>query len=702
MIESTDLINDPKVVVKAITKFQQVIDLAGRDTVAKVNVGDTLLSVDGKPFKQFFEENQFKTGGANVFGGMRSALNSISFIEGLRFPMPNNDNVTFSFSKPNGQNVQVTIPFVVGAGNKCLEAFNAFQSGKSIPKTLARRSSTSMVSRELQVLGSAYPVQGASFELQNTTRPIIKFGIFDPTKTNLGVIKLTAFEDGQVDLDDLFQTIRNVVMNELGETNALVLDIRENLGGQIALADTLPQLFKPKFVGPNFIALPNPISEKLFKNNFLGPDWVDAVKNFKPGDAIIGPVPFNRDTDTNLFGQAYFKPVGVLNDGVCYSSCDMFSSNMQDNEAGFIFGADGSTGAGGANVIAWNNFFSANDPKDCPPMPFAKELGSFAQDMRVAWRQLVRVGKNQGKLVEDLGVIPDQIVRPTLDDILNNNSKSQFTKIAARLAQLGKDQGNSNLVFKTASSPFSDFMLGDKITYTASVAGIKSLALNTQDGSKNLATVTIQDDANRTNVTLTTPVTQNTTIGFDRFQIIGKNGRGAQNVETYRFVRFIPNNKDWFTLSKTPISWDLSPTSKGVGLYNFPGTGFVSNNANPAAGWNKIGQSLQVGNGSRYENFLNTTVSVFCNPAQTVSMDIKAFIDAESGDALNIDVLDAKGLNSVFNSDKAKIKDLKQTFKFNPQGPFEIKFKFLSGGINVADPPSARIVRIDAVTLTAQ
>jgi C-terminal processing protease CtpA/Prc len=160
---------------------------------------------------------------------------------------------------------------------------------------------------------------------------------------------------------------------------------------------------------------------------------------------------FGTDEECNQLGMAYVKPVGILTNAACYSSCDLFAAAAQDNGAAIIFGEDGTTGAGGANVIEHESFLVELDGKDFESLPYAKllkETGA-AQGMRVGWRQQVRILKNQGKLIEDTGVISDFIVRPTPYDMLPDaRQSSQFETIAEKLSDVGRVDGRETMACK--------------------------------------------------------------------------------------------------------------------------------------------------------------------------------------------------------------------------------------------------------------
>jgi hypothetical protein len=162
-----------------------------------------------------------------------------------------------------------------------------------------------------------------------------------------------------------------------------------------------------------------------------------AYTQVAPGDVYTMPVPLG--SNSNDYGNAYAKPVGVLNNGHCYSACDLFSANMQDTGAAIIFGEDGATGAGGANVVEHNDYLVRADKTSFQPLPYADNLKKTgAPNFRVGWRQQIRNGKNAGKLIEDYGVVPNFIVRPHVTDLLPNATRlSQYDRIARILRREG-------------------------------------------------------------------------------------------------------------------------------------------------------------------------------------------------------------------------------------------------------------------------
>ncbi|KAH6573472.1 hypothetical protein BASA60_006020 [Batrachochytrium salamandrivorans] len=129
----------------------------------------------------------------------------------------------------------------------------------------------------------------------------------------------------------------------------------------------------------------------------------------------------NSVESANTLGQAYVRPMGVLNDGRCYSACEVFSGGIQGHGAGTIFGEDGQTGGGGATVMELDPTLIDASPTYFKKFPFSQELTSgsitYANTLTVGVTQTVRTGRYNGQTIEDAGIEPEIIVRPRWSDL---------------------------------------------------------------------------------------------------------------------------------------------------------------------------------------------------------------------------------------------------------------------------------------------
>ncbi|KAH9265253.1 hypothetical protein BASA83_011254 [Batrachochytrium salamandrivorans] len=76
----------------------------------------------------------------------------------------------------------------------------------------------------------------------------------------------------------------------------------------------------------------------------------------------------------NALGQAYLRPMGVLNDGRCYSACEVFSVVEARTRCRNHLGEDEQTGGGGATVVELDPTLIDASSDDFQKFPFSQEL----------------------------------------------------------------------------------------------------------------------------------------------------------------------------------------------------------------------------------------------------------------------------------------------------------------------------------------
>jgi cytosine/adenosine deaminase-related metal-dependent hydrolase len=213
--------------------------------------------------------------------------------------------------------------------------------------------------------------------------------------------------------------------------DGLIIDVRGNGGGLIHAAERLLQVLTPRPIEPEPSQFINsPLNLRLcgayrtpsvrFPNFSLG-DWVDSITQSVETGAIYSlSFPITPVESANDTGQQYFGPVVLITDALCYSATDIFAAGFQDHGIGAIVGVDENTGAGGANV--WSHRLLVELTREVP------DTGSFpysplphGADLRVSIRRTLRVGRNAGSVVEDLGVVPDFLHPMTRADVLKGN-----------------------------------------------------------------------------------------------------------------------------------------------------------------------------------------------------------------------------------------------------------------------------------------
>ncbi|KAJ3078269.1 hypothetical protein HK102_004610, partial [Quaeritorhiza haematococci] len=490
LAESDDIISNPLVVVKGFSTHRDPVirlNIYSKEVLGAVNVGDTLVSIDGKSFRQLFEEFKSVTGGANVFGGHRALMNYLTLRPAETYLLPddmpgntaNNTEVTYVFKKlTDGSEYTVKLPLVVGFDRECLgsststnlalananslinnpirlqsltdpstdpsseDDLSSFRLAAPTPPTPPTRRKDSIKKQLKEAIhpflealkeASGGDLLSADYPRKRTQEDIVSWALYtyNPTDTNtggrgsmkIGILRLDSFrpknvpEDQLDEADWVVQLVRGLLVKELADTDALIIDVRDNQGGLITLAEGIPQLFiggKKTFEPAKARVLVNPINERILTASqlFDNTDWKTSFAESK-NSKYTRPVAFTTPEYANAYGQAYFKPVAVFTNGNCFSACDMFTAGMQDSGAALIIGEDPQTGAGGTNVMKLD-FFTTNDPSTFSPLPPRGD-----QTIRIGWRQIVRANTNQeAQLIEERGVVPEKVFRPTPGDFV--------------------------------------------------------------------------------------------------------------------------------------------------------------------------------------------------------------------------------------------------------------------------------------------
>lgn len=200
--------------------------------------------------------------------------------------------------------------------------------------------------------------------------------------------------------------------------NGLVLDVRGNSGGVITAGERLLQTLTPKRIEPErFHFIPSPLTLKICQtvpgyNNWL-PSLMQAASI---GAAFSDGFPLLPVDHYNDLGQQYQGRVVLVIDARCYSTTDIFAAGFQDHAIGTILGTSKTTGAGGANVWTHALLQQYLPGQDSPIQPLPGQT-SF----NVAVRRCTRVGENTGRLVEDLGVVPEEFYDLTKNDVLKDS-----------------------------------------------------------------------------------------------------------------------------------------------------------------------------------------------------------------------------------------------------------------------------------------
>ncbi|KAH6599000.1 hypothetical protein BASA50_003320 [Batrachochytrium salamandrivorans] len=400
----------------------------------------------------------------------------------------------------------------------------------------------------------------------------------------MGIIKLDSFSPEGVETKSLAvekatMIVRSLLANELKDTKSVMYELRGNSGGSVRFANSMVQLFKPDFQPFGDRYLMNKITFNIFvraKDPNVNP-YAKAWKETKEHSRFTNVFFSNSVESANTLGQAYVRPMGVLNDGRCYSACEVFSGSIQGHGAGTIFGEDKRTGGGGAIVKELDPSLIAIPLTDFKKFPFSQELTSgsttYANTLSVGITQAVRTGRYNGQLIED------------------------YDRIAESLARTGQKNGQSKLHF--VCEPFSIEKPINGFSLEVEAAGIEEFTVFQADG-KTIAAKKEESCHHKTKFSI--PVsTAGSALGNNRITIVGKTA-GKQVLKTIRNVRTIPTNDNYMKIG-TP-GFTFSGLSDSVGLYQ-------SSTTAPGNGWNNLKGPWMIGNGVKYVSKIDSSIEAF-------------------------------------------------------------------------------------------
>ncbi|HEV8483766.1 MAG TPA: S41 family peptidase [Blastocatellia bacterium] len=272
--------------------------------------------------------------------------------------------------------------------------------------------------------------------------------------------------------------------------NGLIIDVRNNPGGNINAGERLLQLLTPRPIKPElFELLSTPqnleLCRRVRKTNELS-QWKESLEEAVETGALYSlGFPLTDEASCNRIGQVYFGPVVLITDALCYSTTDMFAAGFKDHEIGVVLGVSGNTGAGGANVWGHSQFRELMARKKHNPY---RELPSGV-GMGIAFRRSIRVGDRAGgRPLEDLGVVPDERHFMTKEDLLNGN-----TDLIRRAMEILA----SKKVYSLSAEPIR--RTDGTVTMTATTQNISRLDLYIDDRPQQSRNVV--DDRTRFRVT---------------------------------------------------------------------------------------------------------------------------------------------------------------------------------------------------------
>ncbi|KAJ3152972.1 hypothetical protein HDU86_005427 [Geranomyces michiganensis] len=687
-VDSRDIANDPRIIVKAITINPDVLRLT-KDSIKDVQVGDVLTKIDGLSFVDHWKKTQASTGGANLYGGYRGALGKLSSINGKIYPAPKKDSIDFEFTRANSTvPYKVTVPWVTAAKRDCLAdapgggaSFGEKKFHGPKAKDILKVGPVGMKPASPLDGLELFPNNGNDLILNPTASSIVQWTVYTHGGNNLGVLRLSSFlEDGQPDTSRAEAAFRSLLLNELAETDGIVIDLRSNGGGSLNLADGLPQLFVPDFLPGTARFLRTEPNRVLFvENQIQGPSWAAAYNASKPGDRYSVPIQFNTMEQTNELGQLYLKPVALLTNANCYSACDTFSASMQDHGI-LVYGEDGTSGAGGANVVEHRSFLQRGAPTIYKPLPYQEvdaegrvRLG--APDMRIAWRATIRARKNEGQLIEDRGIITDRVIRPFTADFTKNVAEgkdTRYSRIGKELRDWGVKTKTTGLFFQSPLN-VTQATTGSLLSFAYTSQNIKKLEIR-DSTNQVVGSVSPNPHYRRTSGNLSSSKPASA-LGRFSYTILGYSNEGKQVLKTRRDSVVTPGLDKYVKVAAGQTwTYTKAASSEFSAVYN---TGATAT----AAGWITNDNGIVVGGGVQYVDSVDTAFSLFANVPAGAKLSTTFSYDTEKDyDYLYITVRSVAGGAPVVLFKESGAADVNKAFDLPVSGNVEITYRFTSDG----------------------
>jgi hypothetical protein len=403
--------------------------------------GVEILYWNWTPIERVVIQNAERQAGSNQAARLARGLNSLTIRPLSQGLPPDEERVTLQYRDRQGNIQEWTQEWLVFEPGRGVNSINP-EEANLLATAIGVDPHTDEIQEAKRVLyagGVTIMEEQAAEEGQHSLIENVKGGLetFLPTVFRareittshgpIGYIRIFTFNVS----DDESFVAEFIRLAQALPQQGLIIDVRGNGGGLIFAAERLLQVLTPRRIEPQKAQFVNSaVNLQICRNH--GPSsripdldlgsWISSIQQaVETGTTFSLGFPITEPALCNDRGQAYYGPVILITDALCYSATDIFAAGFQDHQIGLILGITENTGAGGANV--WShallrNLMTSDDPSSLPS-PY-KPLPKGA-DLRVAIRRTIRVGENSGAVVEDLGIVPDHIHRMTRRDLLEGN-----------------------------------------------------------------------------------------------------------------------------------------------------------------------------------------------------------------------------------------------------------------------------------------
>lgn len=433
-------------------------------------VGDEVLSVDGKTPEQWITEfSRFRKWG-NPATTRRSAADRITFRSAASYPraIETGDSAAVQIQRANGDTESYTIPWTkTGLAQGSLgtvptprnsRPIRGEESAPDYMRLLAEmrqwkipdsdslfegqttdEDGNTVARKYVLGLGSRSPVFALPAGFQQRLGRSTDFhysGVYESNGYKIGYLRVPAFSTNPTSLRELDQEIAFFRSN----TDGLVVDVMRNGGGDCYML-TLASYLIPQnnfyFFGEELrptLGLINSFQSAIDLAKRSNADqWIitlysnyldQLLSAFNENRGLTGSIPAcsisfeNRQAqDRNGNALAYDKPLIVLVDDFSISAADIFPAMMQDNKRGPIVGMR--TSGGGGSISTW-------------PMSYSESIFANTNSLVVRKNPITTADLPSAPFVENIGTRPDiQLDYMTRENLLNRGRPfvEGFTRI---------------------------------------------------------------------------------------------------------------------------------------------------------------------------------------------------------------------------------------------------------------------------------
>ena len=338
---------EEKVMITSLSEEDAVVALVPE--LKNVQKGDEILKVDGVDIKTHVNNLKWENHASSEAIVTAAGASHMEVRESMFVKFPERDVVEYEIKRDSGEIFTVSLPWLVEIFDHCPSSIEEETLQK---RSAAPNSKSPMLKQRGQFESAETSTSEENFKLQESPNSLVLWGIYQPSKQNLGVIFFKSYAAGYNGSlsDAVMSEIQSLVTKELKDTNALLMDVSQCQFGMLQLANLLPQLFIPEFSPSLARVVKSKVNDVIFssKSNYYNDNWKRIYQETPAGELYTKAVPYNEDVLTDQVGQIYAKPVGVLTNGNTNRDPEIFVAHMQDYGNSVIFGEFPASGGGGS------------------------------------------------------------------------------------------------------------------------------------------------------------------------------------------------------------------------------------------------------------------------------------------------------------------------------------------------------------------